>query len=58
MIGCLRTHVRNQPIIAFYFESETVFKFYNREARFDFFKSNIEFLDKCAFQEALSTTVT
>ena len=23
MIGCLRTHVRNQPIIALYFEFET-----------------------------------
>ena len=33
MIGCLRTRVRKQPIIALYFESETVFKFYNLEAR-------------------------
>ena len=30
MIGCL---VRKQPIIALYFESETVLKFYNLEAR-------------------------
>ena len=29
MIGCLRTRVRKQPIIALYFESETVLKFYN-----------------------------
>ena len=32
MIGCLRTRVRNQPIIALYFESETVPKYYNLEA--------------------------
>ena len=35
MIGCLRTRVRKQPIIAPYFESETVLKFYNLEARND-----------------------
>ena len=33
MIGCLRTSVRKQPIIALYFESETVLKFYNLEAQ-------------------------
>ena len=33
MIGCLRTRVRKQPIIALYFEFETVLKFYNLEAR-------------------------
>ena len=33
MIGCLRTRVRKQPIIALYFESETVLKFYNLKAR-------------------------
>ena len=33
MIGCQRTRVRKQPIIVLYFESETVFKFYNLEAR-------------------------
>ena len=32
MIGCLRTRVRKQPIIAIYFESEIVLKFYNLEA--------------------------
>ena len=32
MIGCLRTRVSTQPIIAFYFEFENVLKFYNREA--------------------------
>ena len=32
MIGCLRTRVRKHPIIALYFESETVLKFYNLEA--------------------------
>ena len=29
MIGCLRTRVHKQPIIARYFEFETVLKFYN-----------------------------
>ena len=29
MIGGLRTPVPKQPIIGLYFESETVFKFYN-----------------------------
>ena len=33
MIGYLRTRVRKQPIIALYFDSETVLKFYNLEAR-------------------------
>ena len=33
MIGCMRTRVRKQPTIALYFESETVLKFYNLEAR-------------------------
>ena len=33
MIGCLRTRVGTQPIIVLYFESETVLKFYNLEAR-------------------------
>ena len=33
MIGCLRTCVRKQPIIALNFESENVLKFYNLEAR-------------------------
>ena len=32
MIGCLRTRVRNQPIIALYFESENVLELYNLEA--------------------------
>ena len=39
MIGCLRTRVRNQPIIALYFESENVLKLYNLEARCSFAKS-------------------
>ena len=34
MIGCLRTRVRKQPIIALYFESENELKFYNLEARY------------------------
>ena len=32
MIGCLRTRVRKQPIIALYLEFETVLMFYNLEA--------------------------
>ena len=36
MIGCLRTHVRKQPIVALYFEFETVLKFYNLKARSHF----------------------
>ena len=38
MIGCLRTHVRKQPIIVLYFESELVLKLYNLEARLLNFK--------------------
>ena len=33
MIGCLRAHVRMQPIVTLYLEFETVFKVYNIEAR-------------------------
>ena len=33
MIGCLRTLVCKQPIIALYFESENELKFYNLETR-------------------------
>ena len=33
MIGWLRTRVRKQPIVALYFEFETVLKFYNLDAR-------------------------
>ena len=36
MIGCLRTRVRKQPIIALYFESEIELQFYNLEARICF----------------------
>ena len=31
MIGCLRTHVRKQPIIAIYLELENELKIYNLE---------------------------
>ena len=34
MIGCLRTRVRNQPIIALYFEFENELKFDSLEALF------------------------
>ena len=33
MIGCLRTRVRKQPIIALYFEPENELKLYNLETR-------------------------
>ena len=33
MIGCLRTRVRKQPIITFYFEFENELKIYNLGAR-------------------------
>ena len=33
MIGCLRTHVRKQPIIVLYFEFENELKFYNLGTR-------------------------
>ena len=33
MIGCLRTPVRKQPIIALYFEFETVLKIYKLGAK-------------------------
>ena len=36
MIGCLQTCVCKQPIIALYFEFETVLKFYNLQARSGF----------------------
>ena len=32
MIGCLRTRVRKQPIIALYFESQNELKLYNLAA--------------------------
>ena len=35
MIGYLRTRVQKQPIIALYFESETVLKFYSLEVCHD-----------------------
>ena len=41
MIGCLQTRVRKQPIIALYFEFETVIKFYNLRARADIRVENV-----------------
>ena len=35
MIGCLRTRVRKQPIIALYFDFENELKFYNLATRPD-----------------------
>ena len=34
MIGCVRTRVRKQPIIALYYESENELKFNNLEAKY------------------------
>ena len=42
MIGCLRTCVRKQPIIALYFESENELKFYNLEASIEEVKEHWE----------------
>ena len=36
MIGCLRTRVRKQPIIALYFESENELKFMTSRPGFDY----------------------
>ena len=44
MIGCLRTRVRKQPIIAFSFESENELKFDNLEALFDTINKEGSFL--------------
>ena len=41
MIGCLRTRVRKQPIIALYFEFENDLKFYNLGARSKYEKQNV-----------------
>ena len=42
MIGCLRTRVRKQPIIALYFETEIVLTFYNLKARHIFFQNSVD----------------
>ena len=42
MIGCLRTRVRKQPIIALYFEFENELKFYNLEAWSPVVKENTD----------------
>ena len=50
MIGCLRTRVRKQPIIALYFESETGLKVYNLEAcSYNNAAKGIRLLDKKQF---------
>ena len=63
MFGCLWTHVRKQPIIALYYESENELKFYNLEARLSelslltdgiITKSNIIILLKIFFVSNLS----
>ena len=41
MIGCLRTRVRKQPIIALYFEFEIVLKFYNLEPWSHAYQNNV-----------------
>ena len=42
MIGCLRTRVRKQPIIALYCASENELKFYNLEARLIFLRGVVD----------------
>ena len=51
MIGCLWTRVRKQPIIALYFESEPVLKFYNLEA------SLIQLYQSCVLYYTLLTAL-
>ena len=46
MIGCLRTRVRKQPIIALNFESEIVLQFYNLEARVELFEKVVIRVDE------------
>ena len=45
MVGCLRTRVHKQSIIALYFESETELKFYNLEAWLQKFYFKLKFQD-------------
>ena len=56
MIGCLGTSVRKQPIIALYFESETVLKFYNLEARTN--KVLVLILVQTVFEKVISRLVS
>ena len=64
MIGCLRTHVLKQPIIAFYFESENELVFYNLKARSGskLFVTLIvflkEFLEKVDFEKKKHQQIT
>ena len=45
MIGCLRTHVHKQPIIALYSESESKLKFYNLEAWSECLRADMTLFD-------------
>ena len=53
MIGCLRTHVRKQPIIAIYFEFENELKFYNLMAELSSKKplSSIRYKVACRYSK-------
>ena len=53
MIGCLRTPVRKQPIIALYFEFENVVKFYNLEAWKSTFEGILKGFEKRLFDNKL-----
>ena len=44
MVGCLRTRVRKHPIIALYFELETVLKFYDIGAWLLYFNCILAFV--------------
>ena len=54
MIGCLRTHVRKQPIIALYFESENELKLYSLEAG----HTHLIFIFICMIGQALDSMMT
>ena len=56
MIGCLRTRVRKQPIIALYFESENELKLYNLEAWAHSFCFHDKFSLECICISPANTT--
>ena len=56
MIGCLRTRVPKQPIIALYFESESELKLYNLEAWYQYEDMSILVRLKHTFEKMIFVT--
>ena len=54
MVGCLRTRVRKQPIIALYFESENELQFYNIETMVSHDKAQVIYIVDCATDDIRS----